>query len=541
MIFNCPECNAGHSVPVSMIPNGGLDMACRRCGEAFSIEPPVGEVEGALPTGTEEEEASTGDLEEAASTGDLEEAASTGDVDDAPPTSEMDRAPSEELDEELLDVAGDTTEGAVPGEKTSVGPPPLPEATRVGVANPLDERSGARPLVGPGGVEYEVDDQVSGIEADETEAGAPFIDRPTIPIEKDHVPLGPDETGIDPERDETIRFGLERKRAPTPAVTELEEMGESLADPSEVEPLRRRESADGSVDPSVYDRVALGVAVPKGAEDRPASQPSRVDLQPGIKGALRPVADLLNRAPLALKVGLIVFPITLGIMLVVTASSESPKPPADGPIEIPVEPASTAETDSPPSQEEEEAEIDPPPAEEAEAEIDPQGPEDPPALPAGDPPGLDDPPAPAGFSYVQVDNARIRARAGTRSTVAGRLEMGALVKVYEELDGWALVSKQPKGPAGFISRKLLGDRRPVAQLAREQPFERCAPGDGYSVDDCLYESKQQERTCLERCGAVNAADEKERLRCAQVCSIAFDACAQSCRKVSRRKRRRRRR
>src|SRR5438105_8618930 len=37
MIFNCPRCSAGHSVPVSMIPNGGLEMSCRRCNELFHV------------------------------------------------------------------------------------------------------------------------------------------------------------------------------------------------------------------------------------------------------------------------------------------------------------------------------------------------------------------------------------------------------------------------------------------------------------------------------------------------------------------------
>src|SRR5688572_29359048 len=37
MIFTCPRCSAGHSVPVSMIPNGGVDLSCRRCTEQFHV------------------------------------------------------------------------------------------------------------------------------------------------------------------------------------------------------------------------------------------------------------------------------------------------------------------------------------------------------------------------------------------------------------------------------------------------------------------------------------------------------------------------
>lgn len=479
MIFNCPDCNAGHSVPVSMIPNGGLDMDCRRCGEAFTVEPPVANGEE-RPLETE-----NADLEE----------------------------------------SDDTTEGTLQAEKTNVGPPPIPEATRVGVANPLEEDSGTRPLIGPGGVTYDPDENISAIGADDTEANAPYVDRPTIPISTGHVPLGPDEEGVDPELDDTIRFGIEDKPVPSPAVTEPRD-GEPFADPSEVHPPPRIESPM-SRDPSVYERVAAGVAVPKDQEPRWGSQPSRVELKPGVGSMLRPAADLLNRAPLALKVGLIVFPLTLGVMLVITASSESESPAKGGPIEIPVgsprEAAAGVAAAPPPAE----------PAKPAKEER-----ED---LREGDAPRPDDPPAPAGFSYVQVDNARLRVRASQRSAAPARLEIGSLVKVYEELDGWVLVAKQPAGPAGFISRKLLGERRPVAQLAREQPFERCSPGDGYTVDDCLYQSKQQEQTCLERCGAVNASDEPERLRCAQVCSIAFDACARSCRDAPKKRRRRRRR
>src|SRR5262245_25889766 len=38
MIFNCPSCTAGHSVPVSMIPSGGLDVTCRRCATSFKVD-----------------------------------------------------------------------------------------------------------------------------------------------------------------------------------------------------------------------------------------------------------------------------------------------------------------------------------------------------------------------------------------------------------------------------------------------------------------------------------------------------------------------
>ncbi len=39
MIFGCLECDAGHNLPVSTIPTGGLDVTCRRCGKAFVAHP----------------------------------------------------------------------------------------------------------------------------------------------------------------------------------------------------------------------------------------------------------------------------------------------------------------------------------------------------------------------------------------------------------------------------------------------------------------------------------------------------------------------
>jgi hypothetical protein len=487
MIFNCPECSAGHSVPVSMIPNGGLDMDCRRCGEAFTIEPPA-----------------EGDTEEEIS-------------DDLRPA----------LDAQELDTAETPSEGDT-GEKTSVGPPPmLVESTRVGVANPLDFED-SQPLIGPGGIEY--DAKGHGPRAD-TERKKSYQDPPTAPFPKDHVPLSAEEDDLDPELDNTVRFDqAEEGGGPFAAPSVTEPGVPEHAELSDVAPIPGLDGPPSNSDssPSVYERVAAGIPVPEEQRAmRVASLPPRTP-SGRPRSIFQPAIDLLNGAPLALKVGLIVFPVTLGVMLVVNSMSQE-EAAADAPIEIPV----AAEAVVPAKQE------DPPPMERAAAEEEAKA-EVAAARPA---PAIDDAPAPAGFAYVQIEDARLRVRPGDKSGIAGRVQIGALVKVYDELGEFSLVASLPEGPAGFLSNKLLGPRKPLALLARDQSFEKCSAQEGYTVDDCLFSAKGQEQSCLDRCGAVNAGNDAERLRCAEVCNIAFDDCARSCRqsgpRIAKGKRRRR--
>lgn len=465
-----------------MIPNGGLDMDCRRCGEAFTIEAPS----------------------------------------DPPPDTTIEAVAKPFDDEETpgegLAPAPDTATGPVAAERTSVGAAPVPESTRVGVANPFEPDTGERPLIGPGGLAH--DPSGFSTPTDETPAASTdpkaspkkdYHDRPTVPITTDHVPLGPDEAGLDPELDDTIRFGVDSQvpSAPAPAVTEPGDDDDMVfADPSEVQP--RAVSAS-----SVYDRVAQGVAIPD--EPKKEISSAKAPKPRSVGSLLRPSADRLNRAPLALKVAFIVFPVTLGVMLFVGSNGAPAQ--KDAPIPIPIE-ADAPEPKRLVEPEPSEPGEDPPPDRPLAGE----------ALPEGDDPvEVDDRPAPSGFAYVQVEAARLRGRPTDSAPFAGRLEIGSLVKVYDEVHGFALVHEAPDGAAGFISRRLLADRRPVALLAREQPFEQCAPTPERTVDDCLFGSRQQEQTCLDRCGAVNAGNEADRLRCAQACNIAFDNCASSCR------------
>ena len=64
-----------------------------------------------------------------------------------------------------------------------------------------------------------------------------------------------------------------------------------------------------------------------------------------------------------------------------------------------------------------------------------------------------------------------------------KLELGEEVKVFEHVGEWALVMAMPEGPAGFISERLLGKKKPIALLARELAFSACEPADDYTRDD----------------------------------------------------------
>jgi hypothetical protein len=213
---------------------------------------------------------------------------------------------------------------------------------------------------------------------------------------------------------------------------------------------------------------------------------------------------------------MIVFPVTLGVMLVVNSMNDD-APQAVAPIEIPVAAETPVPVHPPPPARQEQ------PEEEKKAEV-----AAPPPPPVAAPAPIDDAPAAAGFAYVQIEDVRLRVRPGEKAGIAGRVPIGGLVRVYDDVGEFSLVAVLPTGPAGFVSKKLLGARKPLALLARDQSFSRCSAGEGYTVDDCLFAAKQQESSCLDRCGAVNAGNDAERLRCSEVCSIAFDACATSC-------------
>lgn len=441
MIFHCPACSAGHSVPVSMIPNGGMEMTCRRCSTSFDV-----------------------------------------DVED----------PDDDEDPTVAARA---------------------EATAIGVANPYDELVGhGAHLIGPTGEIFR--------DASRPATQDPTLDRPTIPIDTHGIPLGPDEVGVDPELDNTQRVDVDEDPTHEPSVRTLNTPPPRRVGPPKP-PLDDRPIV--VADDDLYAKVASGRYVAPEPSVAPAAVPrarawnepsSIVQVGDGPVSRLRRLAEALNAAPLALKVGLIVFPVTLGIALVVTAMTKNVEPTT-----IPPPEAAAAAPARVASETERVAEEAAPPA----------APE--PAAPTG--PLASDTEAPEGYAFVQTAQTKMRSTAARRGRAVARLEAGQLVRRYESKDTFALVLVEPDGPVGFVAEQALGDRKPIAALADALAFDGCSAEDR-SIDECLFGAKSQEDRCVDTCGAAN---DPSAVRCREACGVAFDRCTRGCQPKRRRRRR----
>lgn len=453
-----------------MIPSGGMDMTCRRCASAFHVDMPERTQAGPISLPPEEE---------------------------TPMRS---------------------------GEATAVGvvDPPTPqnvEPTRIGVVTPFDESEESdepKPvsLIAPTGQLYAPTARFEPV--------SPTKPRPKTPITHGRaVPPADAEMGLDPELDDTVRLdaedaaGLDEQAV---ALLKSETTDSNVFEPAPPEP---DDLSVGSGPNGLYERVAAGAYVPEEPKEAQPSE-SRVRAKdwdeasaydtPGkpldrALFALRRASVILNRTPLAFKVALVVFPLTLGVALMFTSGGDTQHPPKVDVIEIPA--AATASNENVA------------PAEKAKPE-DPAPAKKKIALPG-------DEPAPADHAYVQVDRARLRSEPGENGEPSGRLELGELVQIYERVDHFALVMAQPKGPAGFISEKLIGAKKPIALLAKEIAFAACEVTSEYNLDDCLYQGKQQHDACLEACGvAVGGGEDSPTVRCAEACKVAFNECQRSC-------------
>jgi predicted Zn finger-like uncharacterized protein len=477
MIFNCPSCQAGHSVPVSMIPNGGMELSCRRCGTAFKVD---------LPTHADEP-----DLLAKQPEGPLDQTDERPVVDDEPKTGDLEREP---------------------------------EATAVGMENPFDE------LVSEGRSSAQVAAFSESIHSDSTPSPSPDPadesthdldarrfprtgehERPTMQIANEPMPLGPDEAGLDPELDSTQRVDVDDDaplNAPTvatPAPTPSKAFKSDEApidDPSSTGAAHR---AAIEPSPDLYERVEAGdyrpeepklkapetVAPPPKAWNEPSQSAAHVAEKPPLRRA----ADALNKAPLPLKVGLSVFPIALGLTLMLTAS-----PPSESSAKVEI---AVAAPDA--------AIVEPPVAMDAPVELE------------------GDRVAAAGHAFVQVDDARLRQKANAKSPVTAKLALGELVKVEPINEEWALVLVEPEGPAGFIPVRLLGPQQSIAKLAADARFEGCESEAGGQIDPCLLGAKQSQDACLTKCGP----SARPSVRCVEACGVAFDRCVKECGETNR--------
>ncbi|MEQ8272204.1 MAG: zinc-ribbon domain-containing protein [Deltaproteobacteria bacterium] len=528
MIFHCPACSAGHTVPVSMIPNGGMDMTCRRCSASFLVD----------------------------------------------------------VDEPAVVEEEDPTVAA------------KAEATAIGVANPYDELVPDAQLIRPGGELLDLDDSSDDTEAlVAAEDRARSADKPTIPIDHKRVPLGPDEVGVDPEIDNTQRFDVEEEDVPTyePDVIGMQDIdGGGLGTsrpPSRRAPTPEPRKLGGSKPPPSssttrppFDRDDLYAKVASGRYEKPEAPPEPASNVPrerawnepssliftgaGSDSALRRFAEWLNRAPLPLKVALIVFPVTLGLTLVLTAGPKRGEPVDVGavgsvdstqtsPSEVPgpgpgpgpeagtgsgsgkgsgsdSDTGSDSDSDSDTGSDSgSDSDSDSGSDSDTDADAVARSRSGPGPEPGPGPGALRfrDPTAAEGQAYIQAPNTRLRATAAPRGRTVARLGAGQLVQRYDRRGEFALVLVAPDGPVGFVDEGRLGARKPVVALAEDIAFEGCS-STGSTLDACLFAAKQKEGACVDGCGADGA-------RCREACQIAFERCTRQCQPPKRRRRRRR--
>lgn len=190
------------------------------------------------------------------------------------------------------------------------------------------------------------------------------------------------------------------------------------------DPSARSSTVSVSRPNNVYERVAKGARIPEEPLGVPAPSRSAGDAaweEPRLEVSTPPSrwrpsqrsvalarrgAVFLNRAPLLLKVALVVIPVALGVGLVLNAGGPQ-APSANTPI---------------------------------------------PNAPLPDAPVDGEVPAEA---YVAVDFAEIYASASAGSTVVARLTAGQKVRCVDRVGTWILVIVPPTGPAGFVSEKHL--------------------------------------------------------------------------------------
>lgn len=341
-----------------------------------------------------------------------------------------------------------------------------------------------------------------------------------------------------------------------------------LGSPPDVTAVRpAKPAARDAPAPDVYARVELGVRFAEdrpssgtGSEDRPHSKSwdERSDLvdgrgSPWLRRARR-WAERLNRAPLALRVALVVFPAALGVALVLTSNRyrqtgglDAAKDWMSGsrgvaePVQIPSARAGVDEhgeyaraaarprTKGDPTPEAEGAQ--------AVAALTERAPGAPKPIERAAASLKGDDPAPTGFGFVQVADARLRSIAREDGPIAARLALGTRVREVDRSGDWVLVMVMPDGPAGFLSARLLAATKPIALLAREIAFAGCRSTPERSRDTCLFEGKEQQDTCLQSCGVAgavpgptggSAGGPGSPVRCAEACRVAFDDCARHC-------------
>lgn len=514
MIFNCPACDAGHTVPASMIPNGGLEQACRRCGAAF-LAMPDGEVAAASAPVVRGAE----DVARASAAGEArrgEGAAGGKDLGSAPV------------------MIGREDEGGFDG--TLAEPEAAPDHTTRDPAPGFGDgpSSVTESAFGDGEATVEASAEIATL-ADPAEGDSELDATQRLPSDVGGLPTV---EALNPEpprpSDKTPVLDLEVH----PAALGAAPMGDAGLGGARSDP-------DLATPSSVYDLVASGDYAPpekapvetSAADEGPKAWNEPSDPKLRAQGAAPKFVRLVNGAPLPVKVALLVFPLALGVTLLLTAADDGEGPPIEIPTQRPVavvdpgeapaaEGADRAARSSDPHRAPDPA---PPPrlAEVASTENRAAGDVLPP------PEGLsEDRPAPDGYLFTQK-TLRVRPRADAEAKPTARLSRGRLVRLYETRGPWTLVLFEPDGPAGFVPRAELAETRPISALADAIAFEGCARrGRSRAARRaCRDRADQQLGDCNLRCGdGLDVDPDGPEGRCRAACKEAFDLCRAGCRK-----------
>lgn len=518
MIARCPKCKAGHNLPATTVHEGGIEITCRRCGEAFLVSPDGG------PGPVERTRVETENpFDEALEGSDLRERTAAAQFDSFPTR-------QDDLEAEAGDQAPQSDDLDVAARSAEVPSEDLEDSYGAGAATDQGSERG-KSLVGiteraPTPVHRNQDERPT--------------DSPTMRFASHaaHDALGLQSAVAMPQ------VGA----APVPVVSHAS----TSPEPAATDP--RRESPARSPPSRPLGAGTTGASVECGLPVELAGVTSVEDVS-GQVGAI----EILRRLPLIVKLALATIPPLAGLLLVVVAhrwphadavritatpspvlgpatpdepgrpGTPSPAPPVTGgrvgavlPISNPP-PSPRAALPSTAA---------PPPRSATATAARPIAPAAPPGPDLGGLHVPDDPRAREGHAYVQVAGAPLRATTSAEGPLVATLEAGTLVKNYDGFGDFRLVVVVPSGPAGFVCSTLLGDDKPVVRLAKEIGFGHCAEGERVPLDTCLYQAKQRDDDCLRMCATVAHDDSisgNRMARCAEACGIAFSDCQRECR------------
>lgn len=553
MIVGCPNCGAGHAVPVSKLADIGEEIVCRKCGTVFSAKqaaanpagltlPDVGAVTSDLAPSTEVEE------EDEAFVRGLRLEIGHQDDEESVPGAGLLPGPSSSIEARVaagpsalpstsslpatgLEQAGGTTASEVPGARTlrddhvsaepMSGDPASLEPTIAGERIPEIKRELPMPLVQDGQGEDERPGMVaSAFEGPTTGELESALSRPRIlltpaPDHGEAADLTPVGTTSRKGTDGSSFEGPTLAPAPpgsfdssdllTPVTGTVRALPSRRAsqigrhpvdefrDPRKPEPLGR----PGSVSRA---RPGSAVGVRGAAPVAPYSTPLGTPLDP----ELPPQAPVVEAggSKNAILVGGILG--ALGLFGGLIAALTLPRGvPSSDPMLVPPTAVAGPARALPAG-----VKMDPRTAQESSAA---------PAPSQAQPRGSF---APQGHAYVGRP-VRLRERIGGRPQT--RLEAGFLVRRLVAQDGWVLVLVEPRGPAGFVEADALEDQKPIVSLALERAFAGCLPVN----PTCLSGARRQRARCLERC--VN--EDVPLARCESACRMAFEKCRSGCRRT----------